>query len=130
MASADHTGISRAGLWVGELTRTGLYEAFMARRAFGTTAVRMNLEFSCNGQAMGAEVAAEEAEFRLAVQAPEPLGEFQIVRNGETVERVSVEGCSHVHEWRVEKRETGEFWYARIILRNGEMGWVSPIWLD
>ncbi|MGC9347475.1 MAG: hypothetical protein ACP5JG_04975, partial [Anaerolineae bacterium] len=39
IASSDHTGLARAGLLVTELTRSALYEAFMARRTFGTTAL-------------------------------------------------------------------------------------------
>jgi len=130
IASADHTGISRAGLWVRDLTRNGLYEAFMARRTFGTTALAVRVEFSCNDQPMGSEVAAESGEFEIRVTAPEPIAELQVVRNGEQIETLPAAGaCDLSHRWTAARKEAGEFWYARIVLENGEMAWASPIWL-
>jgi hypothetical protein len=119
ITSADHHG----------LTRAGIFEALMARRCFATTGIALRLVFICNGQPMGAEVAAGSAEFQLSVAAPEPLHEVQIVRNGEVVQALSVKGKVAHHAWQAHRQEVGEFWYCRIILENGEMAWSSPIWL-
>ena len=101
----------------------------MARRCFATTGIGMRLTFTCNGQAMGAEVTAEHAAFHLEVAAPEPLYAIQIVRDGEDVREMHVQGNEVDHAWHVSRQESGEFWYCRVILENGEMAWSSPIWL-
>ena len=130
IAGADHSGIALAGLLVKELTRSGLYEAFMARRTFGTTGLEMRVLFTCNGEPMGSEIAADSADFELSVVSPEPVTEIHIVRNGEDVEHVPVAACEASHAWQATREQPGEFWYCRVLLHSGEMAWTSPVWLD
>ncbi|MGC9347476.1 MAG: hypothetical protein ACP5JG_04980, partial [Anaerolineae bacterium] len=88
--------------------------------------------FSCNGALMGSEVqTGETAEvaFRVAVSAPEPLFELQILRDGDVFEVVPLAGYEIEYTWTATRQRDGEFWYCRVILENGEMAWVSPIWL-
>jgi hypothetical protein len=129
IASADHHGLARAGILVTELTRSGIYEALMARRCFATTGIALRLAFLCNGEMMGSEVAAVTAEFELSAVAPEPIHEIQVIRNGEVVKAMPVKGKRARHTWQAHRQEVGEFWYCRVILQNGEMAWSSPIWL-
>ena len=126
IASADHQGVALAGALVRQLTRQSLYEAFMARRCFGTTGLGLRVEFTGNGEPMGATLVADTVKFRLAVTSPEPVAEVQIVRDGTTVETIT----TLTHEWTATRQRPGEFWYCRVVLANGEMLWTSPIWLD
>jgi len=138
IGGGDHGGVARGGVLVKELTRTGLYEAFMARRCFATTGLNLRLKFTANSAMMGSAIVATAAELGLSIQAAEPIMEVQIVRNGEDVDSIrpagaagETAGATHVdHTWRVERREPGEFWYCRVVFENGEMAWSSPIWLD
>ncbi|MBS3764710.1 MAG: hypothetical protein KGZ25_15530, partial [Planctomycetes bacterium] len=130
IASADHAGVARAGILVEKLSRTGLYEALKDKRCFGTTGLSMRLTFHCNDRFMGQSVECETANFRLKAVAAEPIKELQIVRNGELVEQVNGRAGELEYRWGVEKEETGEFWFCRLIFENGEMAWTSPIWLD
>ena len=129
IAGADHHGLARAGALVTELTRAALYEALMARRCFATTGAALRLALTCNDRMMGAEVPADEARFRLAAAAAEPIREIQIVRNGEEVRTVPAGACDLEHTWTATRRDDGEFWYCRVLLENGELAWTSPIWL-
>lgn len=122
-------GYAQAGLWVTELTRAALHEAFVARRTFGTTGLKIAVDFRCNDVVMGMETEAAHAEFRIQVQAPEAIAELQIVRNGETVATVTCDATDVTHEWAAAREADGEFWYVRVVLENGEMVWASPIWL-
>ena len=129
IAGADHGGIARAGVLVTGLTRAGLYEALTARRCFATTGGAATVDFSCNGVAMGGEVRTERAEFIVNVAACSRLYELQIVRDGETVERIRQDGTGTTHTWTADRARDGEFWYVRILLDDGEILWTSPIWL-
>jgi len=130
IGGADHGGIARGGVLVKELTRTGMYEGFMARRCFATTGMTARVEFTCNGTMMGSSVPCKSAEFVLKVAAPEDVYEVQIVRNGDEVETVAGSGKEFEYTWKAARRESGEFWYCRVVFENGEIAWSSPIWLD
>ena len=129
IGGGEHCGMALAGLLVKELTRTGLYEAFSARRTFATSGQLLTLAFTCNGVLMGQEVEATQGDFRLSAHAAETIHELQIVRNGETVEQVPVNGMEVDHQWTAKRREKGEFWYCRLIFANNDLSWSSPIWL-
>ena len=61
---AGHAFGLRGGLiaaWAGDLTRPGLWEAFRARRVYGTSGERIFLDFSVNGHPMGAAYDASGA---------------------------------------------------------------------
>ncbi len=130
IGGGDHFGLARAGVRVTELTRTALLAGFRSRECFATTGCAMHLSLACNGVAMGSAVQAERGEFRLIVETPEPIAEVHVVRDGETVETIRTDDTRFEHVWTADRRRPGEFWYVRIILANGEIGWTSPIWMD
>jgi hypothetical protein len=130
IAGADHGGVARAGILTRALTREALYEAVSAKRCFATTGVGIEIEFSCNGQAMGSSIETTEGEFSLGVVAPEPLHAVHLMHNGHVAEGFAVHGTEFHHTWSVKRRRHGEFWYCRILLASGELAWTSPIWLD
>lgn len=51
------TGKGRGGLFVRELTRSGVRRAIMSRRAFGTREVALRVDATANGVPMGSELA-------------------------------------------------------------------------
>jgi hypothetical protein len=130
IAGADHAGIARAGVLVKELTRSGLYEAFIARRTFATTNQTLRLEFTGNGEWMGSAVEADQVKFYMHVTSCEPVLQVEIVRNGETVKTVHAGKNITSYCWDAKREESGEFWFLRIIFTNGEVAWSSPIWID
>ena len=60
-------GRGRAGLWVDALTRDGVREALVARRAFATVIDGLRLDASANGVRMGAAVPHRTGPLRLAL---------------------------------------------------------------
>lgn len=130
IASSDHGGIACAGVYVTQLTRTGLYEAFKAGRCCAfTTCSACNVDFSFNGSMMGQEVKASRGSFKLRAEAAQRIREVQIVRNGEDHAVIRGKGTKLEHTWNAKRRESGEFWYCRVILEEGDIAWTSPIWL-
>ncbi|MFC1462841.1 hypothetical protein ACFLQU_04465 [Verrucomicrobiota bacterium] len=129
IGGGEHCGLALGGVLVTELTRTALYEGFMARRTFATTAQTLELNFTCNGVLMGQEVETDTADFHLTANAGETVHSLQIVHNGETVEEVPVDAATVDHRWSARRTEPGEFWYCRLIFANNDIAWSSPIWL-
>ena len=130
IGGGDHSGVALGGALVEELTRSGLYEALSHRRCFATTGLVMRLEFRCNGRIMGASVPCEKGQFSIRAAAGDEIRSLQVVRNGRDMETIPVHAPSVEHEWTAQRRESGEFWYCRLLFENGEVAWSSPIWLD
>lgn len=130
IAGADHRNTALAGVYVNEITRTGLYEGFMAKRCFASTGITANIDFSCNGRPMGGTAFGDKAAFTLNALTANHIKEVQIVKNGALYERVEIEGSEAALRWETGKEEGIEFWYCRLLLKNGEILWTSPIWLE
>ena len=89
IASNDsHNGV--AGVWgtglmaalAPDLTREALWEAFMARRVYGVTGDRIQLDFTIKGSPMGSEVRTEgPPRLRAAVVASQALDRIELLRN-------------------------------------------------
>jgi hypothetical protein len=130
IAGGDHRGIALAGAWLKEKTRTGLYKALNERHCFATTGQRIGIDFKCNDKPMGTSLEVTAARFDLHIQSPEPIHNVHIIKNGETVETIASENNRLVHEWQANDISSSDFWYIRVVLDNGEVGWSSPIWFD
>ena len=80
-----------------DLTREGLWEAFHARRVYGVTGDRIQLDFTCNGSPMGSILGhAPARQLRVAVRGSDAIDRIEILRNG----RVLATHC-HQGTWRV-----------------------------
>ena len=85
-----HFGM-RGGLlaaYATELTRESLWEAFFARRCYGTTGERIVLRFSADGLPMGSELRRAGApELAAEVLGTAPLETVEVLRGAEVVYR-------------------------------------------
>ncbi len=129
IAGGDHGGTALAGVLAKENTREEIFNAIKQRRAFAATNSPVNVCFKCNDALMGSETSCKYAEFSASAQSAEPLAKLQVLREGEIFEEFSLSGTNFTRKWQSEKKRSGEFWYCRIIMENGEMVWTSPIWL-
>lgn len=114
-----------------ECTRESLWEALLARRTYATTCEHILLDFSVNGAIMGSAIAAE-AEFtiRVAVIGANEIDRIDVIRDGEEVHSLSVNGAACEHEWNDRPAEEPAYYYARVFQRDGNAAWASPIWIE
>jgi hypothetical protein len=122
----------------GDLTRDAIWDAWRGRRTWGTTGPRVLLEFSCNGEDMGAELSQEPGQprsVRVQVHAPVGVERIEIVRddpaNPVHTETFDVPTWNPpVLEWTDTEPLAGEaFYYARVFMEGQQMAWTSPIWV-
>jgi hypothetical protein len=113
-----------------ELRRRELIEALRERRTWATTGARILLEFTVSGIEMGQEGKAKRAEVEAEIHAVTELARLEIIRDGEVVQAVAVEGLDAEIEWR-DPEPVGErtWYYLHVIQRDGEEAWSSPVWL-
>lgn len=121
MASTDnwgdmpgHYGQGLMGCLAHDLTRDSLWEAFLARRVYGVTGDRIELEFTVNGAPMGGIIEASgPREIRVKVRGSDALDRIEVVRNGRVI-------ATHCHQGTWELPQPGV--RTRFKLRV-EAGW-------
>lgn len=120
------------GVLAPELTREAIFAAIRARRTFATTGVRLRMGFKVNGALMGSEIDSDgPPEIAVDVIAEGDLRWLEVVRNGATIHRWGGEGVRSFYSFTDDACPVGEtaWYYLRVILESGDMGWSSPIWV-
>lgn len=123
------------GVLARELTREAVFEALRRRRCFATSGIFMRMVFEVNGAPMGSEIEADEAvQIKVDVASESPLRWLEIVRDNETVHSYGGEGHRSAFTWidpDWSEREPGEtsYYYLRVICRDDNMAWSSPVWV-
>ncbi len=118
-------------VYAAALERDALFDAFRARRCYGTTGVKIALEFTVNGRPMGTEIdAAEERTVRGRVSGTDTLAEIAVLRGNEEVFAAAPDTDTAEFEWReVRPGAPADWYYVRVMQRDGNMAWSSPVWV-
>jgi len=126
-----HLGSGRACVFAKELSREAVFDALQDRRCYGTTGEPIALGFSCNGQMMGSELPAETRPvFDCYVRGSCAVARMLIVKNGQAHASLPVEKVEEERRWvDPEPTDGGACYYLKVVQRDGEMAWSSPIWI-
>jgi hypothetical protein len=112
------------------LDKDAIFEAYRARRVYGTTNARIRLVFTGNGHLMGSVVPnASQKAFVIDVAGENALKKVDVFRNGEPYERLVPAGKALKSELKVEEDEPS-FWYVRVTQVDNQIAWSSPIWFE
>jgi hypothetical protein len=131
-------GSGRAAVWVENLTREAVFDALHARRCYATTGPPIILELTLNGHAMGSEIpvpslAGGRPKLVIRSEGANGLDQIRIMKNGRVAATTPCHGeWSWEMEWEDGAHRKGEpaSYYVRVIQRDRESAWSSPIWLD
>jgi len=133
IASSDHMSTHRsyACLYARENTREALLEAMLARRAYAATD-RIICEFTLGGAVMGEEITGGAAlPCRIYFRGTGDIREVTLMRDSEPLRTWQVDGPEAELSLELEANEAkGHYFYARMIQRDTNMAWSSPIWVD
>ena len=145
-SSDDHWArpgtIGLTGVWASALTRQGIYQEIKSRHCFASTAARVILYFTLNGEEMGSFVQTEgNPEISVMAASPDTIQKAAVVKNGEVA--FYTEPNDLLAEFRWEDREFSDsaYYYIRLTLRpdpNAEeymqdrqqFIWSSPVWVQ
>jgi hypothetical protein len=132
-ASSDHvsTHMSYCNLWVKEPSRQGVMEAFKARRVYGSTD-NILADVRCAGHFMGEEFSLADAptlEVKLIGTAD--FTAVHIVKDGNHVYSTKPGRREVSFSWKDTAAERGKtaYYYVRGEQADGELVWVSPMWI-
>jgi hypothetical protein len=119
-----------------ELTREGVLSALRARRVYATNGPRILLRTALAGHPMGSNLPAPPEgrgrdELFAEVVAPGRLERLDLVRSGELVDSLGLEGQREVRLHRpLEGLRPGEYVYLRAVQEDGGAAWSSPIFVE
>ena len=108
------------------LSREAIFEGIRAGRCYATSGAKILLDFTVDGAPMGSTLEARRS----------PLARVEAAGTGE-IERLELIGESGIlgastpagDHGVLEARASGPWVYARVIQRDGEMAWASPVFL-
>jgi len=118
-----------------DLTRESIFEAITCRRTYALMGSKARLEFSIDGHLMGEEIKVEDPSYRptldISVEVEADLDRIEVVKNGRVVLRKLCKGkrasLKYVDESTPSRRYN--YYYVRVIQRDGSRAWSSPIWV-
>jgi len=132
-ASSDHTSthISYCNVWVEEPTRDAILVALKARHVYGAT-VNIVAEFRCGEHFMGDEFTTNERP-RLSVRlvGTQPFASVHVIKDGKHAHSIEPRKQTVEFEWTDFDAAPGKtsYYYVRGEQVDGELVWVSPMWI-
>ncbi len=132
-ASSDHISqhASYGGVYCKDFTREGIIEAMDNRRTIAATD-KIYLNFTCNDQPLGSFLKTKGApKFWVKVDGTSDFKRITIVRNEKDWKHFNeFEGKVFEKTFSDPKMLDGENrYYVRVIQRDGNMAWSSPVWV-
>jgi hypothetical protein len=132
IASSDHksTHMSFACVYSKGVDRDSVFEGLTARRTFAATD-KIFLDFSIGKHLMGEDIVVEGTpEMAVAVEGTTDVAQVDIIKNGKTVYTTNPNQRSVKFSFRdAEYKGEDAYYYARVIQKDKNMAWASPIWV-
>ncbi len=128
--NADGNRVALTGVWAKENTREAIFDALKARRTYAFTGGRMQLDFRINGHYMGEEFTLNKEEERSIY--------YKFTCDSEIEKLFVVKNC---RDWVIltkpeqlffdyQPENPVDFYYIRVITKDGRWCWSSPIWIN
>jgi len=132
-ASSDHisTHMSYCNIWVRDMSREAVLEGLKKRRVYGATD-NIIAGFWCGDHFMGEEFTASSApEFRVKLIGTAPFARVHVIKDGRYVYTASPGTREVSFYWKDAEFQRGKtsYYYVRGEQEDGELVWVSPIWV-
>jgi len=105
------------------LTRDAVFEALRARRTYATTGAKIMLDFTVDEAPMGSALAAGGGRARVVAYGTDDLVSLELVTEEGVAHAATPDGPHGALEGDV----AGRFVYARVVQRDGEHAWASPV---
>jgi hypothetical protein len=120
-----------ANLWVAEPSRRGVLDALRKRRAYASTAPIL-AEVTCDGHLMGEQFRVKGTPMiRVKLTGTTDFRRVHIIKDGRVVYTGDPRSRIVDFGWPDPnvKRGATSYYYVRAEQSDGEMVWVSPMWI-
>ena len=137
IASGDHHGMGYglAAVFVKEVSPEGIVDALRARRCYATTGDKIFIDFSINGNMMGEEIKTyTKPRITATIDGTDKLENIVVFRDGKIILELKAEQLKGQKHYELDFTDNdfsdNSYYYLRLIQRNNEIGWSSPIWVE
>ena len=115
-----------------KLTRDTLFDGISNRRAYATSGAPIGVEFKINGAGIGQTIKTSgNRKIEIDVKAPAEIAKIQILKNGKLFAREFCDQREESFTFIDEKADKNtDAYYARVYLKDREMAWITPIWVE
>ncbi len=132
-SSSDHgsTHISYCNVWVKEHSRQGILAAMKARHLYGSTD-NIIADVRCGEHFMGDEFTlGERPRLKVHLVGTQPFAKVHVIKDGNYVHSASPGKREVEFEWTdfTPTPGTTSYYYVRGEQEDGELVWVSPMWI-
>jgi len=132
-ASSDHisTHMSYCNVLASSLTREAVLEGFQKRHVYGATD-NILADFRSGNHIMGdAFSSARPPEFRVKLTGSAPFAKVWMVKDNQYVYTAEPGSVNVDFTWRDASPVAGKqsYYYVRGLQQDGEVVWVSPMWI-
>lgn len=132
-ASSDHvsTHMSYCNIFVADATRDAVLEGLKKRHVYGATD-NILAEFRSGDHMMGdAFSTAQMPELRLQLSGTAPFAKVHVIKDNQYAYSIEPKKANVDFTWRDNAAQAGKtsYYYVRGEQENGEIVWVSPMWI-
>jgi len=132
-SSSDHisTHMSYCNLWVTAPTREAILEAFHKRRVYGATD-NILADVRCGDHFMGEEFSVSEPpSISVKLRGTADFAKVHVIKDGRYVYSTEPNARKVEFNWKDAAAEKGKtsYYYVRGEQVDGELVWVSPMWI-
>jgi hypothetical protein len=133
-ASSDHvsTHVSYCCVLAEEFSRKGLVDAMRKRHTYAATD-NIVLDVRMGAHAlMGDEVRTERPRLDVVVLGTRPIERVDVIRDGGVAHTERPSAAEARFRWEDAAPRKGEkpsYYYVRVLQKDGQMAWASPIWV-
>ena len=111
-----------------ELTREAIFEGIRTRSCYGTSGAKILLDVRVGGRPMGSELDAGPVSIEVDAVGESALERIDLVTERGVVHTVGAQGAELA--FALERFEAAMFVYARVVQKDGEQAWSSPVFFD
>jgi len=116
------------GVLAKENTTEAIFEAIKARRCYCFMGGRIHMDFRINGHYMGEEfTSGEDRSIYFKVQADGDIDHIALIKN---CREYMMTKKSEYLMLDYKQEQPTDFYYLRVHLKDGRVGWTSPIWIN
>ncbi|MHB9037151.1 MAG: hypothetical protein ACYC64_10810 [Armatimonadota bacterium] len=114
-----------------DLTRESIWDAWWNRRVYATTTERIFIDFQIDGHVMGEEFkTANKPKISYTVHGCDDDFDVFLLKNCEVMKKSSTTNGTVKVDVRDKDFNGDSYYYLRVVQKDGEWAWSSPIWID
>jgi hypothetical protein len=114
-----------------DLTRESIWDAWWNRRFYAASNERIFIDFKINGHMMGEEISTNgDPHIEYTVYGCTKPFDVFLLRNNKMLKRTISKGGKVIEDFRDTSFDKSANYYLRVVERQGEFAWSSPIWVN